>query len=57
MEFVHWLCIGAGTTVVAAAWLLRRHRARPDERSARRAKECSTATGHGTAFARLSTIR
>jgi hypothetical protein len=58
MEIVHWLCMGAGTAVVAIAWLLRRHPTRPNGRRARRARACcSPTTARGTAFARLSTIR
>jgi hypothetical protein len=57
MEIVHWLGIGAGTAVVAIAWLLRRYRTRPNGRRARRARACSPTTARGTLFARLSTVR
>ncbi|MDM0103324.1 hypothetical protein QTH97_00140 [Variovorax sp. J22R24] len=68
MEFMQWVCIGAALAVAATGWFLvvplyRGWRPLNDRmtdqvtRSAALVKECTTTTGAGTAFGRLSTIR
>jgi hypothetical protein len=68
MEFLHWLCIGAGLAVAATGWFLvvplyRGWRPLNDRmteqvtHSAALVRECSSTMGAGTAFGRLSTIR